>query len=145
VGSLLLGPRAVVARARRWRKMLGGGMRQAGLLAAAGQYALERHVLRLADDHALARRLAEGLDAIGARHGGLRVDPPQTNILFVPVDEPIADAFAAHLAAHGVRTTGGRGRYGSGLTQRWVTHLDVGPADVDAALAAVARFFEGRR
>jgi threonine aldolase len=145
VGSLLLGPRAVVARARRWRKMLGGGMRQAGLLAAAGQYALERHVLRMADDHLLARRLAEGLNAIGARHGGLRADPPQTNILFVPVDEAIADAFAAHLTGHDVRTTGSRGRYASGLVQRWVTHHDVGPAEVDAALATVAAFFEGRR
>jgi len=146
VGSLLLGSRPFVARARRWRKMLGGGMRQAGLLAAAGLHALEHHVDRLADDHALARRLAHGLAELGRAHGGvLQLEPPQTNILFVRVDGSIAGPFAEHLAAHGIRTTGSTGRYGAGLVQRWVTHLDVGPADIDAALAAAARFLESRR
>jgi threonine aldolase len=146
VGSLLLGSRPVIARARRWRKMLGGGMRQAGLLAAAGLYALEHHIDRLADDHDHARRLARGLAELGRANGdALQLDPPQTNILFVRVAESIAGPFSEHLAAHGIRTTGSTGRYGAGLVQRWVTHLDVGAADIDAALGAAARFFEARR
>ncbi|MFZ4757823.1 MAG: GntG family PLP-dependent aldolase [Burkholderiaceae bacterium] len=145
VGSLLLGPKPLIAKARRWRKMLGGGMRQAGLLAAAGQHALEHHVDRLAEDHINARLLAAGLAELGRRHGGLHAETPQTNIVFVKVDDTIATEFAAHLAAHGVRTTGSTGRYGQGLVQRWVTHLDVSRADVDEALAIAARFFESRR
>jgi threonine aldolase len=145
VGSLLLGSAAFVARARRWRKMLGGGMRQAGMIAAGGLHALEHHVDRLAEDHDNARRLAQGLAELGRRHGGIALDAPQTNILFVRIDDAIAGPFAAHLAAHGVRTTGSAGRYGAGLVQRWVTHLDVSRADVDAALAVAAAFFETRR
>jgi threonine aldolase len=145
VGSLLLGSRPLIARARRWRKMLGGGMRQAGMIAAGGLHALENHIDRLADDHANATRLAEGLIALGRQHGGLQADLPQTNIVFVKVDDAIAQAFADHLAAHGVRTTGSVGRYGSGLVQRWVTHLDVTHHDVEAALAIAAGFFESRR
>jgi len=145
VGSLLLGSKPLIARARRWRKMLGGGMRQAGMIAAGGLHALENHVDRLGDDHANATRLAEGLIALGRQHGGLQADLPQTNIVFVRVDNAIAQAFADHLAAHGVRTTGSVGRYGSGLVQRWVTHLDVTHHDVEAALAIAAGFFESRR
>jgi threonine aldolase len=145
VGSLLLGSKPFIARARRWRKMLGGGMRQVGLLGAAGLHALEHHVDRLAEDHDNARVLAQGLAELGRRHGGLSVEPPQTNILFVKVDDAIAEPFAAHLAAHGVRTTGSTGRYGAGLVQRWVTHLDVSRDDVDEAIAIAGRFFEQRR
>jgi threonine aldolase len=146
VGSLLLGSKPFVARARRWRKMLGGGMRQAGLLAAGGLHALEHHVDRLAEDHDNARALAAGLGELGRAHdGALQVDPPQTNIVFVKVADAIAAPFAEHLLAHGVRTTGSTGRYGQGLVQRWVTHLDVDRADVDAALAVAARFLESRR
>lgn len=145
VGSLLLGGAAFVGRARRWRKMLGGGMRQAGMIAAGGLHALEHHVDRLAEDHDNAQRLAQGLAELGRRHGGIALDPPQTNILFVRIDDAIAEPFAAHLAAHGVRTTGSTGRYGAGLVQRWVTHLDVSRADVDTALAVAAGFFETRR
>lgn len=145
VGSLLLGSKPLIARARRWRKMLGGGMRQAGMIAAGGLHALENHLERLADDHANATRLAEGLIALGRQHGGLQADLPQTNIVFVRVDDAIAQAFADHLVEHGVRTTGSVGRYGSGLVQRWVTHLDVTHHDVDAALAIAAGFFQARR
>jgi threonine aldolase len=145
VGSLLLGSKAFVARARRWRKMLGGGMRQAGLIAAGGLYALEHHVDRMAEDHDNARALAAGLSALGAKHGGvLRADAPHTNIVFVKVDDAIAGPFAEHLSTHGVRTTGSTGRYGQGLVQRWVTHLDVTRGDVDAALEIAARFFTAR-
>jgi len=148
VGSLLLGSRPLIARARRWRKMLGGGMRQAGILAAGGLHALDHHIDRLAIDHALAVQLAEGLNRIAQTHGregrSLRADTPQTNIVFVRVDDSIATDFAAHLQAHGIKSTGSIGRYGSGLVQRWVTHLDVGPADVEQALQVVQGFFEAR-
>jgi threonine aldolase len=93
-------------------------------------------------------QLAEGLNRIAQTHGregrSLRADTPQTNIVFVRVDDSIATDFAAHLQAHGIRSTGSVGRYGSGLVQRWVTHLDVGPADVEHALRVVQGFFEAR-
>ncbi len=119
-------------------------MRQAGLLAAAGQHALEHHIDRLAEDDDNARTLAAGLAALGRTHDGLHTDVPQTNIVFVKVDDAIAASFTEYLAAHGVRTTGSSGRYGQGMVQRWVTHLDVTRADVDEALTIAARFFEQR-
>lgn len=134
VGSVLVGHGDVIATARRLRKMLGGGMRQSGFLAAAGLYALENNVDRLADDHARAKRLADGL----ARHDGLNVVAPQTNIVFMRADGAFAGAFADHLASSGI---GVSGRYGE---MRWVTHLDVGDDAIDAALLAVEQFFETR-
>ena len=86
-GSVLCGGREFIKAARRWRKMLGGGMRQAGILAAAGLYALAQHIARLAEDHENAARLAAGL----AKHRELTVAPPQTNMVFVDVPETIAD------------------------------------------------------
>jgi len=132
VGSVLTGQRDLIAKARRLRKMLGGGMRQAGILAAGGLYALEHNVERLAEDHARAARLAEGL----ARHGALKVVLPDTNIVFVDTDAQTGEALGAHLAARGIGITG---RYGQ---QRWVTHLDIDDAAVDAALEVVAEFFD---
>jgi len=133
VGSVLCGRREFIKTARRWRKMLGGGMRQAGILAAAGRHALKHHIERLAEDHENAARLAAGL----ARHKELTVAPTQTNMVFVGVRADIADAFAEHLAAADVRP------YGT-TRQRWCTHLDVSRADVDAAIACVDRFFAQR-
>lgn len=130
VGSVLCGRRDFVKAAHRWRKMLGGGMRQAGVLAAAGRHAVAHHVARLAEDHENAALLASGL----ARHRALDVAPPQTNMVFVGVAADVAPAFAAHLAKEGVRITGT-------ATQRWVTHLDVGRADVERAIAVVDAFF----
>ena len=130
VGSLLCGNAEFIKAARRWRKMLGGGMRQAGILAAAGSHALAHHIPRLAEDHQNAARLAAGL----AQHRALDVAPAQTNMVFVGVPADIAAAFATHLAADGVRVTGT-------TRQRWVTHLDVTAADVDRAVASVAAFF----
>lgn len=130
VGSLLLGSRAFIDEAKRWRKMLGGGMRQAGILAAAGLYALDHHLERLAEDHENAARLAQGLAALP----GLSVLAPQTNIVFVSVDAAIAERFAAHLADQGILISGS-------TEQRWVTHLDVDATAVDAALAVARRFF----
>ncbi|PMS22154.1 low-specificity L-threonine aldolase [Trinickia dabaoshanensis] len=132
VGSVLAGSKAAIARARRWRKMLGGGMRQAGVLAAAGLYALEHNVERLAQDHANARALAQGL----AKLPGLTVTEPDTNIVFVGVDAAIAPAFAAHLAQHGIGVVS---TYGS-TRQRWVTHLDVDAAAVQEALSIASQF-----
>jgi len=135
VGSVLTGRAELIARARRLRKMVGGGMRQAGILAAAGLYALEHNVERLAEDHERARRLAEGL----AQYPALKVKAPDTNIIFVDVEEPYGDGFTQYLTGNGIGITG---RYGQ---QRWVTHLDIDDAAVDAALACVAEFFERRQ
>lgn len=134
VGSVLTGPAAFIERARRLRKMLGGGTRQAGVLAAAGLYALDHHVERLAEDHANARLLAEGL----ARIGGLEVDYPDTatNMVFLRLPPERFGAFRAGMAEAGV-LIGGR----SPLI-RMVTHLDVSAEDigrvVDAAKASMA-------
>jgi threonine aldolase len=132
VGSALAGPREFIARAHRMRKTLGGALRQSGVLAAAALYALDHHVDRLADDHALAARLAEGLSALA----GLRVEPPQTNMVWVTADGGRGPALLAHLAARGVLATGDD-------TLRLVTHLDVDCAGVDRAVVAVRDFFEG--
>ena len=134
VGSVLCGERDFIGDARRWRKMLGGGMRQAGIIAAAGRYALANNVERLADDHENAARLNAGL----AKHAELKVAPTQTNMVFVVVPDSIAAAFSAHLEKDGVRP------YGA-AKQRWVTHLDVSRADIDTAIASVDRFFATRR
>lgn len=132
VGSVLCGSRALIARARRWRKVLGGGMRQAGVLAAAGTYALEHHVARLAEDHANAARLAQGLRSVD--EVGVEPASPQTNMVFLRLPAERAPALRKHLAESGILI-------GSGNPVRLVTHLDVSAADVDATVAAVKRFF----
>ena len=131
VGSALVGPRELIQRAHRWRKMLGGGMRQSGLLAAAALHALEHHVERLADDHALAQRLATGLAGLP----GLTVEPPQTNIVFADLQGLRAASLMAHLKTRGILATGSL--YGQTSRLRFVTHLDVDTAGVDRAIAAV--------
>jgi len=133
IGSALVGSREFIARAHRIRKMAGGGMRQAGLLAAAASHALDHHVDRLADDHALARRLAEGLEGIE----GLKVESPHTNIVFVDLTGA-AQARSAELLAH----LNQQGILATGLYRlRFVTHLDVDAAGVDRAVAAIRGFF----
>jgi len=133
VGSVLCGSRDFIARAHRWRKMAGGGMRQAGVLAAAAQHALDHHVARLADDHALAQRLAAGLQGLP----GVTVEAPQTNIVFVDVGGPSQERAAGvipHLKSRGVLATGL-------YRLRFVTHLDVDAAGVDRAIAAMRDYF----
>lgn len=130
VGSALCGSQELIARARRIRKMAGGGLRQAGLLAACALHALDHHVDRLADDHANARRLADGLAGIE----GLTVKSAQTNIVFVDVADGRGPALLDFLKAHGVLATGLIGL-------RFVTHLDVDAAGIDHAIATVRRFF----
>ena len=131
VGSALVGSKALIQRAHRWRKMLGGGMRQAGGLAAAASYALQHHIDRLADDHALAARLAEGISGID----GLDVVRPQSNIVFATARGGRGPALLEHLRSQGVLATGLIGL-------RFVTHLDVDRAGIERAVTAVRGFFE---
>ncbi len=133
VGSALCGSREFIARAHRIRKMAGGGMRQAGMLAAAASFALDHHVVRLANDHALAQQLADELTGIE----GLVVEPPQTNIVFVDLVGPARErsaALLAHLKDQQVLATGL-------YRLRFVTHLDVDAGGVSRAVHAVRQFF----
>jgi threonine aldolase len=124
VGSALVGSKAFIARAHRIRKMLGGGMRQAGVLAAGALHALDHHIERLAEDHANARALAEGLQGLP----GVTVTQPQTNILFVDLAPERAAGVVDRLKAAGVLCTGL-------YKLRFVTHLDVGGDDIKRAVA----------
>jgi len=135
VGSVLCGPAETIAQARRWRKMLGGGMRQAGVLAAAGLVALDTMVDRLADDHVNARVLAEGLAGLPGIDCDLsRV---QTNIVFVRLKTMDAATFLAACAGQGLRG-GGRGDQ-----VRFVTHHGISPADIQRALAICGEALRG--
>lgn len=125
-GSALVGSRELIARAHRVRKMLGGGMRQAGVLAAAAVHALDHHIDRLADDHAHAKRLAEGLAGIP----GVTVQAPQTNILFVDLAPEKAAGAVERIKAAGVLCTGL-------YRLRLVTHLDVSRTDIEAAIPKI--------
>jgi len=131
VGSLLCGSGGLVAEARRWRKVLGGGMRQAGVLAAAGIVALTENVERLAEDHANARRLAEGLGAMGE----LAVNPGavQTNMVFLCLPPDRAEDLAAFLRERGILIAGRE-------SIRLVTHRDVTAMDIDRVVAAFGDF-----
>lgn len=134
VGSLLAGSREFVARARKARKLFGGGMRQAGILAAAGLVALKEMISRLPEDHASARRLAELLNDVP----GLRVDLSrvQTNIVLVDFSQTrlAGEEFLARLAAAGVKAV----TFGP-TTARFVTHKDVSASDVEEAAARIRR------
>jgi threonine aldolase len=125
-GSALVGSKELIARAHRIRKMLGGGMRQAGVLAAAALHALDHHVERLADDHAHARLLAEGLQGLD----GVSVTPPQTNIVFVDIVPEKARGLVERLKAGGVLCTGL-------YRVRLVTHLDLSRADIERAIPII--------
>lgn len=130
VGSLLCGSREFISAARRNRKMLGGGMRQAGILAAAGIYALEHNIERLADDHRNAKALAAGL----ARYDAFVPNDPQTNIVVVDVVRGGLDGWLNAFAAEGVLAVPfGRQRL------RMVTHINITAADVAEALARIGR------
>lgn len=125
VGSVLLGPADFIAKARRIRKRLGGGMRQSGFLAAAGIYALENHIHRLADDHTRALKLADGLRA---SHWVSEVIPPQTNIvIFQTKSDPLT--VATKLESFGIRLI----HMGQGWL-RMVTHLDITDDDIEYCL-----------
>lgn len=131
MGSALCGSKDLIARAHRIRKMTGGGLRQAGVVAAAALYALDHQVQRLEQDHAMAQRLAAGLQGLP----GLSVRSAQTNIVFLDVTEGRGPALLAHLKAAGILATGMLGL-------RFVTHLDVDAAGIDRAIAAIRAFVQ---
>jgi threonine aldolase len=131
VGSVLLGPKDFIEQGKRWRKMLGGGMRQAGVIAAAAHYALEHNVERLAEDHRNAADLSRGLGEIEQ----LQVTAPQTNIFYVEIPESACAPLREHLAKQGIRAS-------IGPHTRLVTHLDVSSTDVQKIIAAFKDFFK---
>ena len=135
VGSVLVGPLVLIEKARRWRKVCGGGWRQAGMLAAACLHALDHHVDRLADDHARAARLAQRMAAID----GLTVLGQHTNMVFVDVPVDRVRALDAHLRDAGIRIS-----IGTLPTLRLVTHLDIDDAGIERTADTFARFFATR-
>ncbi len=132
VGSLLCGSHDFIRQARRWRKLLGGGMRQSGILAAAGIYALQHNIGRLAEDHANAARLATALQDVPQ----VQVDMAlvQTNMVFMTPAAGTAQALAQHLRQQGILLD-------PGATIRMVTHLDISQADVTAVIEAIRAFY----
>jgi threonine aldolase len=132
VGSVLCGSKALIEKARRWRKVLGGGMRQAGILAAAGIYALTHHVERLAEDHENANLLAKGLAEIDE----LGLDPSrvQTNMIFFTMEPPRFKSLQAWLKERGILISGRE-------KVRLVTHLDVTRADIRTTIEAFKNHF----
>jgi threonine aldolase len=127
VGSVLAGDEETIREARRVRKAFGGGMRQAGVIAAGSLYAFEHHAERLAEDHERARKLAAGLEG-----AGYRAEPPETNMVLVETGE--AHLFIQALAREGVLATPGRAGF-----VRLCTHLDIGDEEIEAAIEAAAR------
>lgn len=127
VGSVLCGSEQLIDKARRLRKMVGGGMRQAGLLAAAGLYALDHHVERLADDHDNAQLLADGL-----REAGFVVEPVQTNMVYVQMGDR-AQALKAFAGERGIRLS-------AAARLRIVTHMDVSRAQIEQVIATFVEF-----
>ena len=130
VGSVLLGSAPLIARARRWRKTMGGGMRQAGYLAAAGIYALDHHVERLALDHRKARVVAE---VLAKQAGVAELLPVETNIVIFRLEPAIAaPAFLRQLGARGILALAVRPQ-----TIRFVFHLDISDSQVEAVIDAL--------
>ncbi len=131
VGSVLCGSRAFIEEGKRWRKMLGGGMRQSGYIAAAGLYALENNVERLVLDHANAARLADGL----ASSIGWNVSKPQTNIVYIDVPPAMCEPLGAAFAAAKIRAS-------VSPRLRLVTHLDVSAADIEHTIHVFKQFYQ---
>jgi threonine aldolase len=129
-GTLLLGSAAFIQKARRMRKILGGTMRQSGVFAAAGLYALQNNVARIAEDHANAERLAAGLGGIR----GIEVEGARTNMVFARVPQERVEPLAAHLSRQGVSIL-------PGARLRLVTHLDVDREGVERAISAFRGYF----
>lgn len=135
VGSVLVGSHALIDKARRWRKVCGGGWRQAGILAAAGLHALDHHIGRLAQDHARAKRLADRLREIP----GIDLLGQHTNMVFINVPADQLRELDAHLRAAGIRIS-----IGYLPTLRLVTHLDIDDDGIERTVAAFAGFFDPR-
>jgi len=131
VGSLLVGGAGFIEEGRRWRKMLGGGMRQSGILAAAGIYALSHHIERLEEDHEKARVLAKGLQDLE----GLSIDPLQTNMVFVSLPSEKKEGVVPFFAESGIQIGGYVGEQ-----LRLVTHLDVSLSDMDKVIGTFRKW-----
>lgn len=130
IGSALVGSQALIDRARRWRKVVGGGMRQSGIIAAACQHALNHHVADLADDHRRAARLAEGLAALP----GIEVTSQATNMVFARIDEQHVTPLASWLKEHGILIE-------LLYATRFVTHRDIDDGDIEKVLAVMQAYF----
>lgn len=135
VGGVLAGANAFIERAWRFKHLFGGAMRQSGILAAAGLYALEHHIERLRDDHENAKLLARGLQGIP----GVTVDnpAPETNIVFFSVPRELAKDFGKKSQAEGVRFSGSEDRI------RAVTHLDVSREEIERAIEIIRKLVAG--
>ena len=131
MGSALVGSQALIDRARRWRKVVGGGMRQAGIIAAACQHALDHHVADLAHDHRRTARLAEGLTAFPA----IEVTSQATNMVFVQIDKAHIAPLAAWLKEHGVLIE-------LLYATRIVVHRDISDSDIEQVLDIIKRYFD---
>ena len=132
-GSVLVGSHDFITRARRMRKLVGGGMRQVGILAAAGIYALDHHIERLAEDHANALRLADQLGRISQVK--IKLDEIETNMVFMRLPEGSAGPLRKYLSERGIILGGGE------PTIRLVTHLDIGVGAVDQLATEINNFF----
>jgi threonine aldolase len=132
VGSVLVGSRDFIERAHRWRKVLGGGMRQTGILAAACLYALDHHFDRLAEDHANAEYLARGLAEIAE----ITVKGQATNMVFVRFPEQDCNPLQEYLAGRGILLRVAQ-------TARLVTHLDLTRGEIDTVVKALKQYFTG--
>jgi len=132
VGSILCGDDRFIKEARKWRKMVGGGMRQAGILAAAGIYALQNNINRLEEDHTNAQLLAEGL----TRHQQLKVrhQSTKTNMVFYKTEPETSKNLASYLSQHQILIT-------PGTQTRLVTHLDISRDDITFVLERIANYF----
>ncbi|MRW85706.1 low-specificity L-threonine aldolase [Pseudoduganella sp. FT26W] len=130
VGSVLLGTRPLIKEAKRWRKMLGGGMRQAGVIAAGGLYALEHNIQRLAEDHDNAAYFAGEL----AKMKGIKVSTPQTNIFYVDIPQFVQQGLSDVLELTRIRVS-------MSSRLRIVTHMDASRDDIDRAITVFGDFF----
>ncbi|MGP9767011.1 low-specificity L-threonine aldolase [Halomonas sp. AOP13-D3-9] len=130
MGSALAGSQALIDRARRWRKVVGGGMRQSGIIAAACQHALDHHVADLADDHRRAARLAEGL----AKLPGVEITSQATNMVFAHFPDEHVQPLSAWLKEHGILIE-------LLYATRFVTHRDINDADIDKVIAVMEAYF----
>jgi threonine aldolase len=126
VGSLLVGDKDTIHRARRWRKMIGGGMRQAGVIAAAGHYALKHNINRLQQDHDKAKEISLKVDSSSALS---LAEQPQTNMVMLDSTTDI-QALKQHMAGHGIQISG----------PRWVFHLDISSQDIEAISHAIQTY-----
>ena len=132
VGSILVGSKADLTEAHRWRKMFGGGMRQAGVIASAGIYALENNIERLSEDHKRAKKFAEALDTIS--HFSVNVENVQSNIVFIGVEKGSTKRIMEKLSKHGVDVLDT-----DESTIRVVFHLHITDEDLENAIGAFGK------